>query len=168
MSNTLLNVSHPKLFSRISWQTFLVIAFIVPIVTGVGLVAWISFYQGRQAVNKVAGQLRNELTARIQTEIRYLLETPHLINRLNADAIEQDYLQEQAQSIDTSPKAWRYIWQQIKQFPYISAVYYANNQGEYIDYHWGVNGQLNLGIIGQSTNSAYEIYLTDNQGNPTC
>ncbi|WP_318736960.1 ATP-binding protein [Roseofilum sp. Belize BBD 4] len=155
-----------RFYQRIPLQVFLISAFVIPIVTAVGLVAWISFKHSRQAVNEVATQLRNELSLRIEKEVKTFLETPHLINTLNADAINQGYIDEEQQPIDTSPRAWRYFKQQLKQFPYITAVYYANNRGEYMDYHWGTNNDLRLGILGKSTGSTYEVYRTDSEGNP--
>ncbi|MDB9518008.1 histidine kinase dimerization/phospho-acceptor domain-containing protein [Roseofilum reptotaenium CS-1145] len=155
-----------RFYQRVPLQVFLISAFVIPIVTAVGLVAWISFEHSRQAVNEVATQLRNELSLRIEKEVETFLKTPHLINNLNADAINQGYIDEEQQPIDTSPRAWLYFKQQLKQFPYITAVYYANNKGEYMDYHWGANNDLRLGIFGQSTGSTYEVHMTDSEGKP--
>lgn len=71
-------------------RTTLVIPFVLQIMGAVGIVGFISFQTGRSAVNDLASQLRNEVTNRIQQKLTNYLDTPLLINQLNAQAIAID------------------------------------------------------------------------------
>ncbi|HEY9658059.1 MAG TPA: hypothetical protein V6C65_06380, partial [Allocoleopsis sp.] len=64
---------------KISLRLLLVIPFVVQIVGAVGLVGYLSFRNGNRAVNDVATQLRSELTARIEQQLRNYIEIPFRI-----------------------------------------------------------------------------------------
>ena len=70
---------------RFRLRTTLLIPFLLQIVAGVGLVGWIGYRSGQQAVNNVATQLRSELTNRITEKLSSYTEIPKTINRLNAN-----------------------------------------------------------------------------------
>src|SRR4028119_991268 len=68
----------------------LVWLFVLQIVGTVGLVSYLSFRSGQKAVNDLAAQLRNELTARIDGELRKYLGSPHDFNHLNGAAFSEN------------------------------------------------------------------------------
>ncbi|CDM93625.1 Adenylate/guanylate cyclase [Limnospira indica PCC 8005] len=59
---------------------------------GVGLVGWIGYSSGQQAVNNVATQLRSELTNRITEKLSSYTEIPKTINRFNTNDFAHGYL----------------------------------------------------------------------------
>lgn len=70
----------------------LVVPFIVQISMAVGLTGWLSIRNGQRAVNDVASQLRNEVTHRIDSEVRDSLETAMTVNRLTVESIRREAL----------------------------------------------------------------------------
>ena len=68
-------------------RTVLIVPFVLQIVGTVGLVGYLSYKNGQQAVNEVASQLLREISDRTADHISTYLKTPHLINSTNADAI---------------------------------------------------------------------------------
>ncbi|MFB8789949.1 MAG: PAS domain S-box protein [Potamolinea sp.] len=105
-------------------RTVLIVPFVLQIVGAVGLVGYLSFRNGQQAVNDVASQLRGELSDRTSDRIKTYLTTPHLINLTNADAIRLGQLNIK------NPKALeRHFFKQIQVFNSLSRIYFSNPQG---------------------------------------
>lgn len=84
---TPLNRVIAKVCGKATLRTVLIVPFVLQIVRTVGLVGYLSFRNGQQAVNDVASQLRYEISDRTAKRIRTYLTTPHLINLTHADAI---------------------------------------------------------------------------------
>ncbi|MGB0561258.1 MAG: ATP-binding protein, partial [Spirulinaceae cyanobacterium] len=159
MPNTRLT---PKLHLR--WV--LIVPFVLQIFAAVGLVGWLSFRSGRQAVNDVASQLRRELAARVEEKLLTWLATAQQINRINAEAIEQGYLNLDS-PVDQNPSLRRYYWHQARQFD-IDTIAYANEQKEFIGtVGLDIEDQdvLTISRAGASTDYAMELYRPDAQGN---
>jgi PAS domain S-box-containing protein len=166
MPNTYINSKanfHPKLPLR----SVLIIPFILQIFTAVGLVGWLSFRNGREAVNEVAAQLRTEIAARVEQKVLSLLEVPHQINRINANAIAQGYLNLDS-PIETSVRARRYFWRQIQEFDSISYNYYANQEREFIGASRSASQDgIEIALSGRDTNYTLEKHAIDENGNLT-
>jgi hypothetical protein len=75
---------------RFRLQIALVLLFVSQLAGTVGLVSYLSFRSGQKAVNDLAAQLRNELTARIDGELRKYLGSPHDFNQLNGAAFSEN------------------------------------------------------------------------------
>jgi len=82
-----LNLAIAKVAGKAPLRTILIVPFVVEIVGAIGLVGYLSFRNGQQAVNNVASQLRSEISDRISDRLSTYLKTPHLINSTNANAI---------------------------------------------------------------------------------
>jgi signal transduction histidine kinase len=67
-------------------QSVLIVPFVLQVLGAVGLTAWFSLHNGQKAVNDVASQLRREVTERVGDRLWEYLETPHIVNQLNANA----------------------------------------------------------------------------------
>ncbi|MEM8640642.1 MAG: ATP-binding protein [Cyanobacteria bacterium P01_G01_bin.54] len=152
----------PKL--RLRWV--LIVPFVLQISAAVGLVGWLSFRSGRQAVNDVAAQLRRELTTRVEEKLLTWLAAAQQINQINAQAIEQGYLNLDS-PVDQQASLRRYYWHQAQQFN-IDTIAYANEQKEFIG-TVGLNiddqDVLTISRAGVSTDYAMELYRPDAQGN---
>ncbi|MCU0542295.1 MAG: ATP-binding protein [Oscillatoriaceae cyanobacterium Prado104] len=76
-----------KISGKISLLPVLVVPFVLQITATVGLVGYLSFKNGQRTVNDLAGQLTNEIFARIKDNLNPYLATPHQINQSNATAV---------------------------------------------------------------------------------
>lgn len=98
------------------------LAFTVPVVVqllvAVGLVGYLSFRNGQQAVQDLASQLRREVSARIQGELESYFGDPHAINRLNATAFSNGDL-----DVEQATQGEHLLFQQMKIYPEIAFVY---------------------------------------------
>ena len=142
----------------------LIVPFVLQIFAAVGLVGWLSFRNGREAVNEVASQLRSEIAARVEEKVFSFLDPAHQINRINADAIRQGYLNLES-PLETSETARRYFWNQIQQFDLVSYIYYANEEGEIIGSSPAADGKgFQIGLSGESSDYKFQEYIVGDRG----
>jgi hypothetical protein len=62
-----------NLLNKVSLPTILTIPFVLQVILAVGIVGYLSFRNGQAAVNSLASQLQNELTARILQQLKSAL-----------------------------------------------------------------------------------------------
>lgn len=154
----------PRLKSSrsISLRSLLIVPFVLQIVGAVGLVGYLSFRNGNRAVNDVAAQLRSELTARIEQQLRDYIEIPFLINQINSAAFARDEI-ELTRLEDAYP-----FWQQSKTFPTTNLVYCGGEaDGAFLSVGRTNDAALELQLL--YSNSSTELLLhyrqLDGEGN---
>ena len=136
---------------RVVW----IVLFVSQIVGAVGLVGYLSFRNGQKAVNKLATQLRHEVTARIEQELQSYFETPHEINRLNASAFARGML-----DVDGAEFGETQLYQQMRIAHTLALAYCGSaRNGEF----FGVlrspeNGALQLTYSNPSTQNLRQYY----------
>ena len=64
------------------------IPFLVQIIIIVGIVGYLSFLNGKATVNDLVNQLMAEVNQRISIKLKTYLEAPHLVNKLNKNALD--------------------------------------------------------------------------------
>ncbi|HIK12232.1 MAG TPA: response regulator [Oscillatoriaceae cyanobacterium M33_DOE_052] len=157
-----------KFTLRLPLRLVLVMPFVVQLLAAVGMVGWLSWGNGRAAVNDVAAQLRSEITARIEKQVDLVLENHKLINRLNVDAVNDGYL-----NLDVpvnSPSLRRYFWRQIQQFKTANYIYYASEKNDFLGaqktfFDRSLNQQIGYSYSGGLTKYQAHEYLLDAEGN---
>ena len=108
-------------------RNLLILASVAQIMGVVGLVGYLSFRNGQKAVNDLANQIRQELTARIERELQGYFAVPHEINRLNASAFSLGDL-----DIENASRGESQFYQQMKIAPTVAFVYCGSaNAGEF-------------------------------------
>ena len=151
------NKAYPKLRLR----TTLIVPFVLQIITAVGLVGYLSFRNGQQAVSDIAKQLGQEVTNRINERLRAYMAVPPLLNRMTADAIAAGYLNPRdRQSLG------RHIWQQVTTFEGISFRYFGNNEGEMITARRLPSGTVLPGYSNANTNWQLTYFNPQRNGDP--
>jgi hypothetical protein len=126
MSDRLLTTNPPK-SRKLSLKFILISQFIILIAGISGLMAWLSWRSEQDMTANLVGQLQNEVSDRIKQKLSSYLETPHLINKINADAVRQGTLKTKGKASEI------YLWQQIQNFPTVSWIYYGGEKaGEFV------------------------------------
>ncbi|MEM8641442.1 MAG: adenylate/guanylate cyclase domain-containing protein [Cyanobacteria bacterium P01_G01_bin.54] len=152
---------------QIALRWLLTVPFLLQLLGTVGLVGYLSWRVGQQAVNSLASQLRSELTTRIEERLQNYIAAPHVINRLNATAV-------QGGTLDlASAQGSEHLLQQIKVSVLTNAIYCGDEQGNFL----GVTRQLSqsrfehhrylLMSSNASTQFRYLLHDLDNQGQQT-
>lgn len=109
-------------------RTIILIPFVLQLLATVGFVSWIFFRSERDAVHNLTGQLREEISQRVEIRLNSYLNAPRTINQITANAIELDQL-----SIDDLATMQRHFWQQSLLFPDVDrqlSLYEVGEQGE--------------------------------------
>ncbi|WP_219727067.1 PDC sensor domain-containing protein, partial [Cylindrospermopsis raciborskii] len=155
------------IFGKIPLKTLLSILYLIPTITCVGIVSYVSYHTGEESVNDLTNKLMMSTTERTQDYIRTHLETPQTIVAINRQGIENSYL---------DPKNWEelrlYFFNQIKVYKTPAAIYFGSINRTYI-----VSGQDEMGIISAKnsylsgvTHPSYldlgqrRLYIVDEQG----
>jgi PAS domain S-box-containing protein len=119
--------SNPRKSRKLSLKFILISQFVILIGGISGLMAWLSWRSEQETIANLVGQLQNEVSDRIKQKLASYLATPHLINKINADAVQQGILKKQGQASEI------YLWQQIQHFPTVSWIYYGGEKaGEFL------------------------------------
>ncbi len=141
------------------WR-ILIVLFVAQIVLAVGLVGYISFRNARGAVNEVAQQLRNEVTARIEERLGQFLATPHTLNAANAHLMAQDVLD----AADADALA-QHFWRQIRATPSVSSLYFGNARGGIADAgREGPQGALYVILTDDFAAGTFRKFSVDDAG----
>ncbi len=136
-----------KLSGKLPLRIILTLLFVLQVIIAVGLVGWLSFSNGQQAVNDLATQLRNELTFRIQQHLQTYLEMPHLVNQLNADAVRLGTL-----DLKKTDLLETYLWHQKKHFETVSYTAIGTETGNYIGAQFFADGSSIIEKMKKSEN----------------
>lgn len=145
-----------KSASKVSLQTVLTVPFVVQIVSTVGLVGYLSFKNGQQAVNKLAEGLMSELSQRVEDRLDVYLSSPKLSNQLNANALDTGAL-----DIKNIFGREQYFLRQFQAFPLLTLTVFGTAQGETYGIRRFPGNEVLLKYSDATTNYA-QIYFTRN------
>ncbi len=142
-------------------RLILVLPFVVQIFGAVGLVGYLSFKNGQQAVNDLADRLIDKSSDLVAKHLDNYLETPGKINQINLDAIELGLL-----NLKDFKMTGHYFWKQLQAFPDVSFIQYALKTGEFSGAGRYLPGQgVTIDEISAATNWKDYTYATDSRGN---
>lgn len=170
--NSRVDVDCPKLtpsLYRFRLRSTLVLPFLVEIIATVGLVGWLSFRSGQEAVRDLATQLRNEVGARVSDRVQSYVSMPPLVNQVNVNAMDLGMISfKDSQSMTA---ATPYFWRQVLTYPNIGFVGFANRDGQYLRVGW-INrlSQSEKPQIAQQLipgGGSLNYYNIDSSGRPT-
>lgn len=114
-----------KTARKVSLQTFLTVPFVLQLVATVGMVGYLSFKNGQQAVNELAEGLMNEVSERVKDRLDVYLSVPKLSNQLNANALDTGAL-----DIKNVFGREQYFLKQFPSFPLLTLTVFGTEQGE--------------------------------------
>ncbi|MGI0480457.1 ATP-binding protein [Geminocystis sp. CENA526] len=138
----------------------IILLLVIPMISSVGLVGYVSFSNSSKTVEKLARELQREINEKVEQELTYYLSTPLQINQINLDNRYFGWLDYNDFSFME-----RYLWRQINNFPAIGFIGYANEKGNLMGVERLDNGNIEFNIMDESSPLNLRIYATDNQGN---
>ncbi len=157
---TNLNYQIAKLSKKIPLNLIIIVPFVIEIFAVVGLIGWLSFRNGQEAVDDLSAQLRSEITTRIHQHLETNIKMPHILNQINVDFVNIGKL-----DLTNLEHLKRYLWKQIKQFDMVSYVGIGTESGKYVGVQSFDNGSI-IAEIRDKTNEL-EIWYTDKYANNT-
>jgi signal transduction histidine kinase len=144
---------------KIPLQTALILPFTLQVGLAVGLTCYFSLKSGQRAVDQMATQLTDEVSLRIQQQVAVLMETPHIITQINADAVRLGQI-----DLQDADRLERHFWQQMQLFPNLRPIAFANEQGEIHAVDRLEDGTLVIRAMDESTGDRYHTYTVNERG----
>jgi signal transduction histidine kinase/CheY-like chemotaxis protein len=148
----------PKLI--ISLRSLIIVPFVVQVILAVGLTGYISFKNGKNAVEEQSSQLRNELTLRIKDRIKALTENLHTLNQSLVNDFELGNL-----SADNTIKLRSLYFKRLNQFKKVSMHAIGTEDGRDYGMHHDTDGHFYWFESDESTNYSLNNHNVDNHGN---
>ena len=149
------------LIGKIPIRIIFIVPFVAQILIAVGVTGWLSFDNGQSAVNDLAAQLRNEITARIGQQLDTFLTAPRVASQMNADAIRLGQL-----DLDDL-RSWQpYLYHQSQLFNAFELIYFGSEKGEYVGLQRKADNPLEFEIMTDLHPGVVQEYVLDDQGRP--
>ncbi len=148
---------------NISLQNVLLLPLVGLTVFLVALTGYISFVNGKRAVNDVAHQLRGEITSHIEKHLHQFLDLPERINDVNASAISGGL-------IDAGDRAAleKHFIKQVRVIDAVTSINYANTAGGIVNAgREGAGGDLYVIFTEDFTRGYFYKCAIDEHGNRT-
>jgi signal transduction histidine kinase/CheY-like chemotaxis protein len=152
---------HTRNFRGLPLRLVLVLPFVLQVFGAVGLVGYLSFRNGQQAVNELADRLMDKSSALVAKHLDNYLQTPQKVNQVNLAAIELGIL-----NVNDFKITGHYFWKQLQAYPDISYISYALETGEFSGAGriYADHG-ITIEELSPFTNWLNEVYTADGQGN---
>lgn len=145
---------------RLRLRSLLILPFLAQILVVSGLIGYLSYRNGQRTVENLAGQLTDEISQRIDENLRAYLAPTQQIDRLNAILVRQQRL-----SLDDLTVWEPLLWEQVQTNPDINFIKITNPMGQQRTGEKLENGELRINVIDVQTNYDFHSYKTDDQGN---
>lgn len=147
---------------RASLRNLLIYPFVILIVLAVMLTGFFSWYINGNAAEQMAWQLMDEITARIEDRVLQFLDRAHLVNELNANAIESGQI-----GPDDPSGQKTHFWRQVHSFDYISYSYIGYADGGFFGARRLADGALQSIATETPKGGQIHYFNTDARGQPT-
>lgn len=152
----------PSFFYKVPLQTVLIVPFVLQIFGTVGLVGYLSFKNGEQAVNDLADRLSRSISDRIEGHLQNYLSLPHLMQQIKAAAVRNGTF-----NIDNFESLERQFFSEIKLAPAVDYIYYGNKYGDFLGVQKYLDGRTVVKVRNYESEPNREIYQLDERGNRT-
>ncbi|MBF2065320.1 MAG: HAMP domain-containing protein [Calothrix sp. C42_A2020_038] len=149
-----------KPLKKIPLLLILVIPFIIQIFAAVGLVGYLSFIQGKKAVNDLTLQLMEQASKQVDEHLDKYLALPQKLLQMNVDTITNGQL-----NLNDQKASERHFWRQAKAFKNISYIGYVLTDGTEAGAGRWINGVDLLVYENLKGDGKASDFITDNQGN---
>lgn len=156
---------------NIPLRWLLVGTFVVQTAAAIGLTSWLALRNGEQAVNEVAKHWQRETVLRIEHQLTDYLQTPNLINQINAQSLKDREL-----DIQNPNPLIRRFWHQRMLFSSdsVSAIYVGSATGNFVGLGFQKNSlqgedknqsAWQASQVNQETQRRFYSYALDASGN---
>jgi PAS domain S-box-containing protein len=115
-----------KTHVRIPLRLILIGLFVLLTIGTVGVVEHLCFRNGQEAVENLANQLLQNVSGRVELYLKTYLQTPLLVNQLNANAVLQGQL-----DLQNPAQLEQHLWTQLNQFDTLSSIQVGNSQQDF-------------------------------------
>ncbi|BAQ63685.1 circadian input kinase A [Geminocystis sp. NIES-3709] len=151
-----------KNFNKLPLQIILIISFLTPTITLVGLVGYLSIKNSEKIVKEMINNLSQEIATQVVQNLDSYLALPQQISQNNYRLVQGNFL-----SFDNL-QSWEYhLWQQIQDFPNIAFIAVANTNGEYRAGERLNNNIFTINMVSPNNNFTFKSFNTNELGEKT-
>lgn len=143
----------------ISIRYVLPLSIALPLLLATGLTTLLAFLSGRHAIDVLSLELSNKALLSIEKHIAAALEVPQLINRYNAIAAGQGFLDPNNFEVLQS-----YFWDQTKTRQSGLDIYFGSENGNFLEVKRFPDGRTSLLLRDRTTAPRLEEYSLDSRG----
>lgn len=145
-------------------KVHLTTVFLVSLITIVllfsGIVGYLAYRNSLKAIDILASDIFFQTGEHLESELGHFMATPQLINALNLSLIERGFL-----SLDDPEALSGYFLDQIRHYPTVKSIEFANEKGEDVSVARDVfDTPLVLGFSGKNTGGDFRAFETDWSG----
>ncbi|MGQ4650561.1 PAS domain S-box protein [Lyngbya aestuarii] len=149
-----------RVLGKLPLRTVLIVPFVLQILGAVGLVEYLSYRNGQQAVQDLAYQLMDEVDNRVEQSLQHYLDVPQQINQNRAAAIATGVLNWK----DFSALE-RYFAKQLQIYASVSNLAIATEQKEFLAVERSLaDDSLVIRVLDKSTDYEFHYYTANSQG----
>ncbi|MGY6530891.1 MAG: PAS domain S-box protein [Cyanobacterium sp.] len=147
---------------RFPLRWVLIVPFVVPIVTTVAIVGYLSHRTGQETIENLADRLLNETSDRTLEYLDNYLGKAEQINQINANAFRSGVIDIE----NDGDKLYKYFYSKIRQFN-LGYLNFTDLEGNYIGIGYGYHQKTNVevAIIDSNNRNQKTYYHIDHRGN---
>jgi signal transduction histidine kinase/CheY-like chemotaxis protein len=146
--------------SKIPLRWLLIAPFTLQLVGTVGLVGYLSYRSGQQAVTNLADRMMTEISDRVEQNLDHYLALPDLVAKTDVQLIEQNHLDEK--DLDSLEQ---HFARQFQVFESISSIALANEAGDFLALgRMGTDSLIIRRLDAASPDRAFYRYIGDRNG----
>ncbi|WP_019502883.1 histidine kinase dimerization/phosphoacceptor domain -containing protein [Pseudanabaena sp. PCC 6802] len=161
MPFTIILNQNQKQTRKASLQSILAIAFVLQICGAVGLVGWLSFRHGQQAIKELVTNLQRQAANTVSHNLEDYLSAPKVINQINKQAIQSGLLK-----LSNMDNMGSFFWKQVQLF-HVSYINFGTPSGELVGAERKPNGKFGIDLLTRDRPGRLYEYATDSKGNRT-
>jgi two-component system sensor histidine kinase ChiS len=151
-----------KISNQLPLRFVIIVPFVVQIIATVGLTDWLSLRNGQRAVNEVATQLRTEIIARVDQNLRSFLAVPHQVNQDTLNMVNLGMLSPH----QLTP--WEnFLHHQLQLFGTVSLIGIGNEEREFLSLERMEQGEIVVLVAGKETGFDFYRHATNERGERT-
>lgn len=140
-------------------RTVLIVPFVAQIVGSVALTGYLSFRNGQETVNGLAGRLMQEVGDRVLQNLKPFLTVPHQVNQTNIAALQLKQL-----DFQNGSAAERHFWRQLQIFDALTSVGVGLGSRDNFEAERGDDNQLIVRASTQASGYLLQTYRTNAVG----
>ncbi|MEC4852925.1 MAG: adenylate/guanylate cyclase domain-containing protein, partial [Jaaginema sp. PMC 1079.18] len=148
-----------KRLRYISIRMVLIVPFAIQTFATVGLIGYLSYRNGQQAVNDLVIQLSSQVTQQINLHLDNYLNTPHLLHQITANAIANGNL-----DLGNELQMQRQFFADIQLSDAVDYIYVGDRDGHFLGVQRYLDGQIVVKSRSDASQPNREIYELDSQG----
>ena len=149
----------------ISLRSWLIVPFLLQMMGIVGVVGWLSYQTGQQAVQDLVEQLTTEVSDRVSENLTRYLQQAQLISQSNALDFPLRSIDDAM--LDDVSLIERHFWQQLQIYDGISLVALKAETSEFVGVERRADQSIVARVGNEATNSVQHYYQLDETGDRT-